>query len=277
MHDGTMTPPNAMELNSFPFSSSIQEVTDYVPQRTSLDKKRKRPAKAPVVSGYTQLMQAIDMGQTVVCDNLLAEGANVNALRQSDRRSALHLACLTPFRHDKQLQLVELLLRWDANVHQKDMFGDTPFLLACWAGNIPVMEVLLRHDDKVAKATDGNGCSAPMMAAKRNKGEVMNRLIGVMPPLDLNLQDSLGFTAMHWAVSTGSKAAARALLRQKRRVRHNLVNHKGETPTHLAAREGHEDILEELFFDRTTTQCKAALSARTPVNAQTAAMVGVHG
>ncbi|RNF24311.1 LmrCD-specific DARPin [Trypanosoma conorhini] len=62
---------------------------------------------------------------------------------------------------------------------------------------------------------------------------------------DIDVRDSCGNTALHWAASLGSMPAVTQLLLAGAEV--DAVNHNGAVPLHCAAICGHADVIEQLL------------------------------
>ena len=72
--------------------------------------------------------------------SLLEHGANPNAFEPVNKASVLHLAS-EKGSHD----LVDLFIKYKANVNQKDRHGNTPLIAACKNGHLDIAQLLLQR------------------------------------------------------------------------------------------------------------------------------------
>ena len=138
---------------------------------------------------------------------LLKIGANIH---QKDLfwRTPLHFACDT---NDTNSSIVKILLENGASVHAKDRYGDTPFHFACLQGNFEIVQMLLEF-----KA-------------------------------DIHATAQFGKTPLHNACSKGNLEVLQELLKYQPNV--NAIHTYGRnlTPLIEAALEGHTEIVKELL------------------------------
>ena len=100
--------------------------------------------------GNTALHVASEQGQLDVVELLLKFKANVNALN-FQLKSALHLAAV-----NGHAQVAEVLLQEEAPVDgEKKSRVSTPLLLACQAGHISIVNLLLKNGADICKHEDG--------------------------------------------------------------------------------------------------------------------------
>ena len=71
---------------------------------------------------------------------LLEYGANPNNIEPVHKASVLHWACAKGC-----LDIVDLLVKYKADVNKKDSLGNTPLLFACKNGHLDVVEFLLQQ------------------------------------------------------------------------------------------------------------------------------------
>lgn len=72
--------------------------------------------------------------------SLLERGADVNTVESVKRSTILHCAC------EKGCEdIVELLLKYNADVNRKNSQGRTPLMEACKNGHKEIVKILLRR------------------------------------------------------------------------------------------------------------------------------------
>ena len=104
--------------------------------------------------GWTPLTLAVNGGSTYILRKLLDAGANVDQQADMDAHNgftALHLAA-----EQGNLEMVELLLSYNASVHVRTKTETTPFYRATRSGSLPVIALLHRAGSDVNATTWDN-------------------------------------------------------------------------------------------------------------------------
>ncbi|GAA6234923.1 caskin-2-like [Lates japonicus] len=216
------------------------------------------------------------MGQVAVCQfqELLGSTKRLNINYQdSDGFSALHHAALTG-----TAELLSLLLEAQATVDIKDINGMRPLHYAAWQGKADSVLLLLRagasvnspsHDGQIPlhlSAQYGHYDVSEMLLQHQSNPCLMNK--AKKTPLDLACE----FGRLKVAQLLLSSNMVAALLEGE--GGHDSLDSPTTTPLHLAARNGHKDIIKLLLkagidINRTTkagtSLHEAALYGKTEV------------
>ena len=111
---------------------------------------------------------------------------------RSGDKSALMLAA-----HQGHVDIVRVLLSHGANLEQRDADGDTALHYACF-GNQPDCISLLLVKGANINSINSTGCSSLHISINKQLLECTKRLLEhQQPPIDVNLQDIYGDTALH--------------------------------------------------------------------------------
>uniref|UniRef100_A0A8C9W5F2 Euchromatic histone-lysine N-methyltransferase 2 n=1 Tax=Scleropages formosus TaxID=113540 RepID=A0A8C9W5F2_SCLFO len=217
-----------------------------------------------------QLYPAAKQGEVQRVLLMLMEG--IDPAYQSDcqnRRCALHAAAQRGL-----LEMCYLLIQAGAKVDAQDKAQRTPLLEAIVNNHIDVVRYLIQSG-----ACEDDGSTGLHHAAKLGNLEIVNLLLGT-GQVDINAQDSGGWTpiiwaaehrhinvirallnrgadvtlkdkemnvCLHWASFAGSVEIAELLLNAGCPL--SSVNVHGDTPLHIASREGYLDCVT-LFLSR---------------------------
>jgi ankyrin repeat protein len=121
------------------------------------------------------------------------EGKSVNAIwygrekdvnwKDSKGWTALHHACHSDFEHNKNVSI--LLAHPNIDVNQKNIFGDTPFMLACYSGRTSTVKMLLKDGRVKVNEPDNDGKTPLWCAAGRGHIEMIKWWIASGRKLDL--------------------------------------------------------------------------------------------
>ena len=160
-------------------------------------------------------------------------------------------------------------------VNARDSYGITPLHMACQAGNLHGVEILLKERNIDINAQDSNGDTPLHAACLHGHGEhIVEQLLKFEPAkgtgnkIKLRLvKNHLGHTPFHLACREGHKVVAKQLLEFVEEPSH-LIKEKdkeGATALHIACQKDQHEIVEFLL------EKKADISARkndgmTPVH-----------
>ncbi|XP_072904374.1 ankyrin repeat and death domain-containing protein 1B-like isoform X2 [Hemitrygon akajei] len=140
---------------------------------------------------------------------------------------------------------VSFLLNHNARVDIKDKHGMDAFLLAAWFGHLNILKLLVEKGvDR--KSTNEEGLNALHCAAQNNKTKVVEYIVNDLQ-LDLNKPTEKGKMPYHLAAENGHLEMVEAL----RKLNYNTQkkDKEGNTPLHLAAWNGHVTVLTVLLSE----------------------------
>ena len=169
------------------------------------------------------------------------------------------------------VRVVQLLLDHGASTETMDREGRTAVMMAAWKNHWHVLDMLIaRGADVNAKDRRRRNVLHNLAADKQcNWGnDVVRLLLGMQTTTapcaagydgaDVDGQDELGRTPLHWACATGKPRMVELLLTARRPGADvNAVESRNKTALHIAAAHGREDIVM-LLLDR-----GAAMEARS--------------
>ena len=190
---------------------------------------------------------------------LLEFGANIN--KQNSRgNTALFLAAenvnpleravlLGQVETSTDLSLVELLVEQGAEKDLGDVDGVTPIMIATIKGHTEVVRFLMEGGASLNER-DVRDHTIIHFAAMNNRHKVLSVLAAdneeVVAVL-ANLPNHMENTALHLAAQAGNLETVRELLDGVYQVDVDNKNWDEQTPSHLAAAEGHSDVLKLLL------------------------------
>lgn len=193
-----------------PITVSAGENTSAAPTSTEAEEVRRIQAmikdspdliNAQDKSGKTPLHQAAGLGQLVVADFLLRNGANIDS---RDRSEATPLYEAAASGHKA---MVELLIQHKADLELADRNGWTPLYRAADKGFNSVVQVLLAHGaDPNARAKDG---ATPLHTAMGQRA-IIDALIA--RKANVNAAEDDGTTPLHIAAARGLDSIAQLLI-----------------------------------------------------------------
>jgi len=197
--------------------------------------------------GATPLIMAVlgkSDGALACVDMLLARGADVNARREREMDSALHIAARHGF-----VEAVERLVAAGADQAVHSIVG-TPLHEAAAEGNVGVVEAVLAalpKPDEWLAAPGSRGATPLVLAAAAGHEEACVALVKAGSPL-LHRADA-GLTALHLLAAQGMAAAAHAVIERGEAGREaaRVANDDGMVPVQMAAAAGHHEVVERLW------------------------------
>lgn len=142
--------------------------------------------------GYdVELLNAVKAGRSYEVKSLLKKGADVNIRDKEKSDTPLIIAAL----HGR-VDIVQLLLEYDANVNTKQEDGMTALMMAAMKGHVGILQLLIFKGADV-EAKDGEGVTALMWAAAGGHIGVVVTLLD--KDVDTKVKDDKGRTALEWA------------------------------------------------------------------------------
>ncbi|GFT43189.1 kinase D-interacting substrate of 220 kDa [Nephila pilipes] len=154
-------------------------------------------------NGQTLLMVAAQHGQVAVVNELLAQGADVNA-EDVDNWSALTNAAKCGFK-----EVVTKFIDHGADIEHRDMGQWTPLMWASYKGHYYVVKILLEHAAMV-NVVDKNHCTPLIWAAGRGFLEIVEALLE--RGAKVYSSDKYGTTPLVWACRKGYTEIVHLLL-----------------------------------------------------------------
>ncbi|CAG9763883.1 unnamed protein product [Ceutorhynchus assimilis] len=118
--------------------------------------------------GSTALHYAAEKGDSTIVHLLLQNGFNVNATNNYYQYTPLHYASL----YHNDAHLIEILLKFGAEMERKDNHGRTALHCASKNGHSEIVNSLLKNDANI-NAQDNNGDTPLHWATSSNKPEVV--------------------------------------------------------------------------------------------------------
>ncbi|KAK3610755.1 hypothetical protein CHS0354_028154 [Potamilus streckersoni] len=192
--------------------------------------------------GDTALIMAVSNGHEKVVKCLLDRGCIVDIIGSSDR-SVLHQAAW-----DGLTSVVKLLLQsCDKKqvkelLEAKEMFGDTPLMLACAQGHLEVTDLLIKAgSDLFARNQDEE--MAIHHAARRGHTEVIKHLHDA--GVDLNIESAWGYTPILYAAMNKQIESVKYIVNNGADI--NTVCHAKKTALHYAAVKGCDEMVRFLI------------------------------
>ena len=148
--------------------------------------------------GWTPLLLASQNGNTAITSLLLAAGADSEKTKDADHTTgstALILASRVG-----NLDEIQILLQYEANVKRVDKHGYGPLQWACQGGFTDILELLISHDAAVDEP-DRQGRSGLHLASKYGYVDIVKMLLD--NGAEMNRKDSRGETPLCLAESNG--------------------------------------------------------------------------
>jgi hypothetical protein len=145
----------------------------------------------------------------------------------------------------EHFQTADLLRHNGADLDVRGQHGRNPLHAAAYSGNSEVARKVIEYNRTYINARDEDG-STPLLFASRGHcfkdGSVLRLLLE--HGADINVQNRIGWTALHWASYKGALEVVRLLLERGADV--EAKDNDGQTALQVAARYGREKVVELL-------------------------------
>ncbi len=210
---------------------------------SDLNSNRKKQVKMEKQDQDTQhqknhkLLEACKLGDSNAVEEMLKNGADLNAKSPTMGFSGLMLACI--YGH---LSVVTLLVNQKVDLFQKSKNGHTAFTCAAAYGHISILEKLLEAGANINEQ-DNFGHTALMWATIKNQWKAVDFLIE--KGAQKELISTLGYTALILSARYNAMEAFDVLYKKGANI-DSVVERNGYTALIYAARHGHLYIMEQL-------------------------------
>lgn len=190
--------------------------------------------------GLTALHLAATKGYTKLCLFLIQQhGAAVDALTLK-KQTPLHLAA-----ESGQLEICRLLMGLNANPDATDDKGQKPIHLAAQHNHADVIKLFLKQSPQLGTSFTKDGSTCAHLAAMQGSIAVLEELMKFDKQGVINARNrSTDATALQLAAEGGHAELVKTLLDAGAGA--SDENRMGYTAAHLAAKNGHMNVLEAL-------------------------------
>ncbi|XP_042580540.1 ankyrin repeat and death domain-containing protein 1B isoform X2 [Cyprinus carpio] len=176
----------------------------------------------------------------VECMKLLGRGVNVNS-KNVHGRTALHYA--VAFRN---VEAVDVLLRRRAKLDLQDKHGLTAVHLAAWFGSLEILKLLVQAgaDQSIENM---EGLNMMHCAAMNNHTDIVAYIVEDLQMGELDKEDQRGNRLFALAAAHGCVRMLQMLMEEPYNMATMEENKVGDTPLHLAAKNGQCEALQLLL------------------------------
>ena len=148
-----------------------------------------------------------DDGTAAIINDLVTQGAQLNATMDKTGETSLHLAA-----RYSRADAAKRLLDAGADANAGDNTGRTPLHSAIAADAVGVFQILLRTRATNLNARMHDGTTPLILAARLTVEGMVESLITAQA--DINAADNAGKTALHWAAAVNNIEGMQVLLSQ---------------------------------------------------------------
>ncbi|XP_052769568.1 ankyrin-3-like isoform X2 [Mya arenaria] len=210
--------------------SNLPEIANLLIAHPGINLDAKSSRGSPI------LHAAVRMPDFPFLETLLKAGANPNIMDNDNRYTAL-LICVTY----RLTDAIRILLRYRADVNQRNYRGDSALTVAVYGSNKHIIQMLL---DAGADPNTHSNTESPLFIACYEDDIDIVRLL-IKHKANINVSNEQKYTPLHVAAWNGHLETVRELL--KFGAPHDIKTNDGNTPLGLAAHGCHLSVMKELL------------------------------
>jgi ankyrin repeat protein len=223
-------------------------------RRSLNDQSRSIDLSSPDGRSAPPIIRAAQEGSVVEVEDLLDQGANIEAAHISSGRTALAIAA-----HCGHGEVVSLLLQHRARMDVPDSTGMMPLHLAASRGHYNVVDLLIHEGVNIESS--GPKRKTPLRIAVESGYEDVATLL-LQSRAKLNARCTEQLTPLHVAAKSGDTAIAKLLITHGADV--EAKDAIFMSPIHYASEAGHCSIIELLLTRKARIDCPGK-SSMTPL------------
>lgn len=179
--------------------------------------------------------EASKKGNKKLVESLIDQGFNVN-LKDYEGASPLHNAVTSGNK-----EIVELLLSKNADINAQDINGESPVHYAIKKRNKGMVQFLLDKGANINGLSKWTPIHEAVRLCHKNSSDIIELLAKLENKANINAQDSLGWTPLHWASKYCNLETLRLLLEAGANVA--IRNNKNELASDLARNEAIKNLI----------------------------------
>jgi ankyrin repeat protein len=188
------------------------------------------PAGPARAAAYDDFIQAVLNSRPKEVESLLKRGMDANAVDLKGQ-PVLHIAA-----REGNLEVVQALVAAGADIDKRNAFKETPIMLACLAGSMPIVSFLLSKDAQINQP----GWTPLLYAATNGRTDLVKLLLDNSAYIDSAAPN--GTTPLMMAVRGGYIDTVRLLLDEG--ADPTLKNENGDTATSWAVSGKQTDMAD---------------------------------
>ncbi|WP_424192175.1 ankyrin repeat domain-containing protein [Ampullimonas aquatilis] len=188
---------------------------------------------AYAASSFAQFFSAVEFNDAATVDKLLARGFDPNTLNDKGN-PGLYLA----IRAESAAVVTRLLKDPNTDINLKNVIGETPLMMACLKGDLPLVQAMIKAGAQINKP----GWTPLHYATANGQSEVVRYLL--KHEADPNALSPNNTTPLMMATLYGFRTTVQELIEGGADV--GLVNSDGVTALYLAEQKEQDKIAEDL-------------------------------
>ena len=209
--------------------------------------------------GCSSLHFAAHDGYTDVINELFQHQELKKNYADKNGRLPIHYAA-----QNGHFKAVELLVINGQDYKAGDKKGSTPLHLAAYCGHLSILNYLMKQEGVVADVLNIHGRTPFHCACQEGSMQVVEALISKYSA-NAKLEDyEKGITPLHLAAGNGHLDIVKFLCNENRCVI-EAVDKIGRTPLHAACSHGHHEVAKYLVFEKNCDQNKKDKMGLTPI------------
>ncbi len=230
-------------------------------KRSAIEKLLDEGANIDGINNEFPLFYAVNNNNYEIVEFLLEKGADVRKRSNhiNDNFTSLHVACA-----NGNTDIVKLLIQYGADILKKDIYGNTPLMIATLNNNVELVETLLdtRTYNLASLSSSAASSSAASSSVSPSQSQSLNRIMELVYST-INIENDSGYTPLNEACQNQNQFFIELFISLGADMSHPIEN--GNTPIHQLIIKNRPDLIDILIDRGADVNAKNTRTGYTPL------------
>jgi ankyrin repeat protein len=214
-------------------------------KRSAIEKLLDEGANIDGINNEFPLFYAVNNNNYEIVEFLLEKGADVRKRSNhiNDNFTSLHVACA-----NGNADIVKLLIQYGADIVKKELYGNTPLMIATLNENVEIVETLLdtRTYTLALSSAASSSASSSASSASASHSKSVKKIMDLIYST-INIENDSGYTPLNAACQNQNQFFIELFINLGANMSHPIEN--GDKPIHQLIIKNRPDLID-ILIDR---------------------------